>query len=275
MSAVRVTVVSDSHLSDRTPEATANWDAVVEHVAATNPDLVVHAGDISADGAGRPADLDVAAAHLDRLPAPTVVVPGNHDVGVGPGLESEYDHPLDDARLDRFRTAFGADRFAARVGRWRIVGVDAQLFGAGSGAEDEQWEWLAGQLDGREWEPLVFVLHKPLVPADGDTDRPYRYVPAASRDRLLALLDAAPPAVVVTGHVHQRLRHQRAGTTHVWAPTTWAVLPDDLQAPVGEKTCGVVELTLHDDGRADVATLAPPGLRSFTFGVDAVDPYGS
>jgi 3',5'-cyclic AMP phosphodiesterase CpdA len=272
MPAVRVTVVSDSHLSERTPEAASNWDAVVDHVAATTPDLVVHAGDISADGASRPADLEVAAADVDRLPAPTVVVPGNHDVGVAPAL-SGSEPPLDDARLDRFRDVFGADRFSARVGRWRIVGVDAQLFGAGTRVEDEQWDWLAAQLDGRA--PLVFVLHKPLVPADGDVERPYRYVPAAARQRLLALLDASRPAVVVSGHVHQRLRHERAGATHVWAPTTWAVLPDDLQAPVGEKVCGVVELTLHDDGRADVAEVVPPGLRNHMLGVDAVDPYSA
>jgi 3',5'-cyclic AMP phosphodiesterase CpdA len=267
---VRVTVVSDSHLSDRTPEAAANWDAVVDHVAATNPDLVVHAGDISTDGASRPADLTIAAGQLDRLPAPTLVVPGNHDVGVEPSLVSDHDRPLDDETLGRFRTALGADRFTARVGRWRIVGVDAQLFGAGHEAEDEQWEWLAGQFDG--WEPLVFVLHKPLVPISGDADRPYRYVPAAPRRRLLALLDGRP-AIVVSGHVHQQLRHESAGVAHVWAPTRWAVLPDEMQPSVGDKTCGLVELGLHDDGRADVAAFAPQGLRHLTLGIDATDPY--
>jgi predicted phosphodiesterase len=57
MSSVRVIVVSDSHLSNRTPEASANWDAVVDHVAAERPDLVVHAGDISVVGHDRVEDL--------------------------------------------------------------------------------------------------------------------------------------------------------------------------------------------------------------------------
>jgi 3',5'-cyclic AMP phosphodiesterase CpdA len=274
MPAVRVTVVSDSHLSERTPEAAANWDAVVDHVAATRPDLVVHAGDISADGSSRPADLELAAAQVGRLAAPTVVVPGNHDIGDAPGIVSDHEHPVDEERLVRFRTVFGADRFAVRLGAWRIVGANAQLFGAGSPAEEDQWDWLAAELDGgAEGSPLAVVVHKLVVPAGGDADRRYRYVPPRARERLLALLDAARPRVVVSGHVHQRLRHTRAGAIHEWAPTTWAVLPEHVQATVGEKQCGLLELTLHDDGRADVATLAPPGLRTFTIGQDAVDPY--
>ena len=83
MSAARVVVVSDSHLSARTPEATAHWDALVDHVAAAAPDLVVHAGDISTDGELAPDDLAYARAQLDRLARRSAVLPGNHDVGDG------------------------------------------------------------------------------------------------------------------------------------------------------------------------------------------------
>lgn len=43
-------MVSDTHLSAVAPEAEANWDAVVRHIALTAPDLVVHVGDLSLDG---------------------------------------------------------------------------------------------------------------------------------------------------------------------------------------------------------------------------------
>ncbi|HEX6420490.1 MAG TPA: metallophosphoesterase, partial [Acidimicrobiales bacterium] len=79
MTPPRLLVVSDTHLSPRTPEADTNWDAVVRHVAATRPDLVVHAGDVSLDGALAPGDLDHARRRLDRLPVPWRAVPGNHD----------------------------------------------------------------------------------------------------------------------------------------------------------------------------------------------------
>ena len=131
MGSVRVTVVSDSHLSERTPEASGNWRAAVDHIAATAPDLVVHAGDISADGARLPADLDFARRHLDeieRAGARVLAVPGNHDVGENPfgvdGVENDG-YPLVDAdRLARYRDAVGPDRWIVDIGDWRLVGLE-------------------------------------------------------------------------------------------------------------------------------------------------------
>jgi hypothetical protein len=52
------------------------------------------------------------------------------------------------------------------------------------------------------------------------------------------------------------------------------VIPDAVQRPVGRKVCGVVELTLHDDGRVDAAIVTPPGVRHLVLGEDVDDPYG-
>ena len=273
MAAVRVVVVSDSHLSRRTPEASEQWDAVVDHVAGDSPALVVHAGDVSADGGVRPDDLAFAHDRLRRLPAPWAVVPGNHDVGEVP-LPGVVGATVDDARLRRFRAAFGSDHFAVTLGRWRVIGLDALLLGAGGDDESEQWEWLDGHVAGTPpGTPLAVVLHKPLVPAPGDEDRTERYVPPTARARLLSALAAFGGRLVVSGHVHQVLRHTHGGLDHVWAPTTWAVLPDGVQPRVGRKVPGVVELTLHDDGRVDVATPIPRGMRPLVLGVDIDDPY--
>lgn len=267
-------VVSDSHLSDRTPEAAANWDAVIEHVAAVGPDLVVHAGDISADGGDRADDLEFARDRLDRLDVPVVVVPGNHDVGDTPSAGPDHGPDVGAARLARFRAVFGADRFSVGAGRWRLVGIDAQLLAAGGDDEAEQWAWIESELDGLDdGTPLVVVSHKPLVPARGDSDRPVRYIRPAARERLIALLGRVETRLVVSGHVHQALRHQRSGLDHVWAPSTWAVLPDSLQERVGAKVPGVVELTLHTGGGADVTTFTPAGMRHLVVGVDIDDPY--
>ena len=46
MPTTRLAIVSDTHLSSATPEADANWDAVVRHVDETRPDLVLHLGDL-------------------------------------------------------------------------------------------------------------------------------------------------------------------------------------------------------------------------------------
>jgi hypothetical protein len=94
-----------------------------------------------------------------------------------------------------------------------------------------------------------------------------------SRGRLLALLGPAGGRLVVTGHVHQSLRHVAGGLDHVWAPTSWALLPDRIQARVGDKIVGVVALTLHDDGRVDSKVQRPAGIRQGTLGEDVEVPF--
>jgi len=44
VTAVPVIIVSDTHLSPAAPEAEANWDAVLGHVSAAAPELVIHSG---------------------------------------------------------------------------------------------------------------------------------------------------------------------------------------------------------------------------------------
>ena len=268
-------VVSDSHLSARTPEATAHWDAVVDHVAAAGPDLVVHAGDISTDGEVVPDDLDYARRQLDRVPAPAVALPGNHDVGDGAAWTYDGAAAVGAETLGRYRAAFGPDRFSVGVGRWRLIGVDAQLLGSGEPEEDDQWAWFDEEI-GRvpAATPVGLVLHKPLVPADGDRDRPVRYVPEPARGRVLAALATVDARLVVSGHVHQALRRDRDGIAHVWVPSSWAALPDRIQAPIGAKRVGATGLTLHDDGSFAVDDIRLPGVDDVVIGVDVPSPYG-
>jgi len=264
MSAARVIVVSDSHLSARTPEADAHWDAVVDHVTSVAPDLVVHAGDISTDGEVVPEDLAYARAQLDRVPAPLAVVPGNHDVGDGAAWALDGAAVVGAETLGRYRAVFGSDRFSVEVGRWRLLGLDAMVLGTGEPDEDEQWAWLENEV-GRipRGTPVGVVLHKPLLPMDGDRDRPGRYVPEPARARLADLLASVDARLVVSGHVHQALRRERGPVTHVWVPSTWAVLPDRIQPPVGTKRVGAAGLTLRDDGGFDVTDIRLPSVATW------------
>jgi hypothetical protein len=102
---------------------------------------------------------------------------------------------------------------------------------------------------------------------------PYRFLPPESRHRLTALLKAEPPALVISGHVHQyRLLHLD-GADHLWAPTTWAVLPDEVQPTFGAKRCGIVSLELAAGTPPQPEFVRPEGMAQVTVGRDIPDPY--
>ncbi|HWF16957.1 MAG TPA: metallophosphoesterase, partial [Acidimicrobiales bacterium] len=143
-----VVLVSDSHFSTRAPEAEQNWAAVVRHVADVGPDLVVHVGDVSVDGARRPEELAQAPRQLDLLGAPWVAVPGNRDIGDNPSEGMATDEDVTSGRLAHWRDAVGSDRWVVDLGAWRLVGINAQLFASGGPDEDDQWSFIEQVLGG-------------------------------------------------------------------------------------------------------------------------------
>jgi hypothetical protein len=90
--------VSDLHAGTHLSPAAA---ALPADVAGTDPALTVLTGDLTLRA--RPAQLAAARALLDRLPAPRLVVIGNHDVPLL-DLRSRLLHPY-----DRYRSAIDPD----------------------------------------------------------------------------------------------------------------------------------------------------------------------
>src|SRR5581483_5798890 len=187
---------------------------------------------------------------------------GNHDIGDNPGVSRQPTVRPD--HLDAWRDTIGPDWWAVDCGGWTLLGLDAQLFGSGLPAEAAQDAWLAEQLAGLPRDrPLIVVTHKPLVASAAELAAAPRdrFVPAPHRDRLRQQLAARRVELVLSGHVHQYRMLAERGGRHVWAPSTWAVFPDDRQPAVGIKTCGVLTLDLHADGGLGVDLVTPPGLR--------------
>jgi 3',5'-cyclic AMP phosphodiesterase CpdA len=271
-----VTVVSDTHLSPRAPEAGANWDAVVDHVDRTLPDLVVHLGDLTLDGANDASELRRARGLLDRLPVRWHAVPGNHDVGDNPLASQTNGQAITAERHEAWLDAIGTDHWALELTEWTLIGLNAQLFGSGLAAEDDQWSWLGARLGEMPADrSTVLVMHKPLSASEHELALApaYRFVPAPARRQLERLLAGRATPLVVSGHVHQFRVLDIDARRHVWAPTSWAVLPDRVQARYGAKRCGIVALTLDADGRTHVSLEEPAGLTQITLSDDIPDPY--
>lgn len=241
---MRLVVVSDTHLSPASPAADRNWKAVVDHVATTRPDLVVHGGDLAADGTADPTDLEHARHRLDELSVPWRVVPGNHDVGNPWADRGE----LATARRN-YRAVVG-DRWWSLdddgPGGWRLIGLDSQALVTGHPDDEVEWAWLADALATER--PVAVFQHRPLAPTaptERDTDR--RYLPEPHRSRFRALLAGSTARLVVSGHVHQ-WRHEIVDGIHlVWAPSAWAAIADSFQPVIGTKVVGLVELELGAD----------------------------
>jgi 3',5'-cyclic AMP phosphodiesterase CpdA len=276
MTTSQVLVVSDTHLSARTPDAVTNWSAIVDHVAASPPDLVLHLGDLALDGPHAEGDLEFARAQLDRLAVPWLAVPGNHDIGDNPSPVTPAAALIDGEGIDRWVDVIGNDRWSIEIGGWKVVAVNAQLFGSGLPGENDQWAWLEAELQGSSGRlPVVFVTHKPLTAAD-DAELaaapPYRFAPIEAQRRLAGLLGQVKLGLVLSGHVHQyRVLHHR-GIPHVWAPTTWAVLPDESQTRYGDKRCGAVALELGGPS-LQYELVEPQGIRQLVMGQNTPNPY--
>ena len=267
---VRVLQVSDSHLSAGAPYADRNWQAVLDHVDATRPDLVVHTGDISCNGAGDINDLRHAYSQLDRLSVPWRAIPGNHDIGdFGDGPQR-----VSDARRRRYAAIFGDLSWSFHLGGIKFVGIDVQTLLSDLPAGAELWEWLGGELDTSE--PVALFVHRPLLPwHPAELDDPNRYVTEPGRGRLADLLHNVDLRLVASGHVHQWRAVEHGQTGHVWAPSTWATLPEHIQPTIGTKVVGCVDHELDPAAeRGATSTLVqPPGVVQVTIGEDFASPY--
>lgn len=269
-----VTFVADTHLAARSPGADRNWQAVVDHVDGRRPDLVVHAGDISLDGADHVQDLEHSRNCLDRLAVQWRAVPGNHDTG---DVGDEHHQPIDEARRARFRATIGEQFWLEDVGEsWRVIGVDTQLLTSALDGVDESWAWLDDALSTAR--RTIVVGHRPIDP-DGDefTDSPHRYLHGADRERMFGTLAGGGAEMYVSGHVHQWRQGSLGSLDYVWVPSTWAVLPERSQEIIGDKVLGIVEIDLPDDadGHPQVTRVERAGMHFAVYGDDWPAPYAA
>jgi 3',5'-cyclic AMP phosphodiesterase CpdA len=253
---MRVALIADTHLSSRSPECLANWHAARRAVERLAVDLSIHLGDMTLDGQTHNEELGLASRLVRHWPTEIRCVPGNHDLGDGSG-----EWPLDPRLLDAYHDAFGPDRWVHQVGRWRLLGINAQLLGTGSEEERDQWRWIEDQAGRAEPDSsTALFLHRPLWRPRGESMRKGRYVPGDAAERLLDGPLRSTLRLVVSGHAHQYLDLGIDGVRHVWVPSTAFILPDDMQARIGEKVVGIGLLQL-DDGNAQFDLWCPDGMK--------------
>jgi 3',5'-cyclic AMP phosphodiesterase CpdA len=243
----RVVQISDTHLSPFKPHFAANWAPLAQWIRGQDPDYVIHTGDVTVDGAGVEDELAHCAALFRDLGIPVMSVPGNHDVG-DPGHPIQ---PVDEARVAAWRRHMGPDWWSLDVEGWRLLGLDAMLFGSGLALESEQEAWLDAQLRSSEARSLAWFLHRPLfldLPDEGDSG--YWAVRPALRAPLLARLRHHNVALVASGHLHQMHSRTYEDCRYVFCPSAGFVVSEKRQMKMpGDKRLGAV---IYDFDRTSV-----------------------
>lgn len=234
----RVVQISDTHLSPLKPHFAGNWPPLAAWIAAQKPDLVVHSGDVTVDGADIAEDLRHCAGLLQNLGVRFRAVPGNHDVG-----DAKHRHqPVNRERLARWDAHFGPDRWCEDIEGWRLIGFDAMLIGSDAPEEQGQLAWLEEIMAAAPGRRFAWFLHKPLFldsPEEGDTG--YWSVKPEQRRPLMALGRRFGVGLVASGHLHKAHHFSRDGVEYVWAPSSAFLCgPSTQPAMPGEKRLGAV-----------------------------------
>ncbi len=273
MATFKLIQVSDTHLSRERPFFVPNWDAVVAHVNAAQPDLVINSGDIALNGENVPDDLAFSAEQHGRLTVPVRTIPGNHDIGDNPSPGS-HGAGISNQRREIYRSHFGVEQWTLAAGDWFFIALNAQLLGSGLPAEDAQWAFLEQAFAEAGERPVALFLHKPLFrdTPDEEHEASGRYVLRGPRAQLLSLMRKANLRLVACGHVHQHRMFEHEGVRHVWAPSTAFVLPDAMQPRIGTKEVGLVEYEFNGTEVA-VRFVTPSGAQHLDI-VDVPGAYG-
>jgi 3',5'-cyclic AMP phosphodiesterase CpdA len=256
-SVARIVVLSDIHLSPTHGFFWENWCVARAFADAATADAVIVNGDLAINGPDSDAEITFAASALAGLQTRVMALPGNHDVGDEPPGQ-DPDQIIDADRLARWDRSFSTDRWVLDAGGWRLVGVNAQLFGSGLSREDAQNQWLDEQLSTAA-RPVALFLHKPLFleHATEDVADPACMVPPARR-RLLDRLDRSDVRLIVSGHLHQYRDRMFGSQQHLWVPAVAFAAP---QARGGDGRCGLTVLDFTQDG-VEVTIERPSGLIS-------------
>lgn len=248
MTVINVLQLTDPHLfadGDARLNDVPTRDAFVEVLAACREtgiafDQVILTGDLAQD-----EELEtyrVLRGLMVDFGAPTQLIPGNHDSRAF----------MREVFPESVRLGADADPviFSIGLGAWRLIGIDTQIPGQSAGfVDDNQLEWLRGELDAHTGDPtLVFMHHPPLAIHSVWLDR----MGLRNQGAVLEILRAAPQVRAISaGHIHQELSVRDGAIDVLATPST----------------------AYQYKGRANTVVLdpVPPGFRIFRFEGDTYD----
>ena len=242
-----VVQISDLHMDPSNPENRKRLEAVRAAALDAEPDVLVISGDVSDDGFCHDGMFERIKSELATFGRPTLLIPGNHDVGDRAGEQNEIKREY----LMRWKSVFGQDRFSHINGNWSILGINTQILGSGFHEEADQFEWLDVELAQAEQagRRVAMFLHAAAYLLDRDEvlEGPSQYwgFNPYPRRELLKRLDRPSVKLVANGHLHWHQVFERGGALHVWCPGTQLIV-DDAIFPRGGDVIGFMRYTFNE-----------------------------
>jgi 3',5'-cyclic AMP phosphodiesterase CpdA len=192
---LRIAHISDLHVGGPLSLSEDELAAVFERIRATEPDIVVVAGDLTT--AGYEWEYEEAARWIEQLDFPKIVVPGNHDArNVG------YIHfqRLFGEPYSRYRQEFEPERASRlRASGFTVIGLDSSEPDVNEGRIGrDRYPWIREQFADPD-DIKITVIHHHIVPIPGTGRERNIVLDAGDLLRALTELDLD---VVLSGHKH-------------------------------------------------------------------------
>ena len=254
----RVVILSDIHISPTHGFFWENGCLARDFANSAAAEAVIVNGDLTINGPDSDEEVKFAALAIKSLRGPVLPLPGNHDIGDEPPGQ-DPDQIVNTQRLARWDSFLGADRWMMDTEGWRLIGVNAQLFGSSLRREDEQNRWLEEQLIAATGRSIALFLHKPLFLDDlNEGPASVACIVPGARARLVDMLRERGVSLVVSGHLHQYRDRTINGLRHLWLP---AVAFAAAQSLGGDGRCGLTVLDFSQRG-VEITIERPEGMVS-------------
>jgi len=217
-------IISDTHMRPEGGDESSPWEVnkyangrarwVIDRINRSNPEFVIHMGDIVHPFprlSTYNTASDAALRAHGKLKAPTYYLPGNHDVGdkKNPMMPADA---VDDFGLEAYAGLFGALYQSFDHKGVHFILINAQVFNSGLDHEAEQAKWLEADLAANAGKRIHLFTHYPPYVLDPGEPGNYDNIDEPARSWLLELLEKCRVEVMFAGHVHHFI-YQKHGIT--------------------------------------------------------------
>lgn len=242
--------ISDTHFGTEQPAAVAG---VLELAARVRPEVVVLSGDITQRA--RRSQFTAARAFVDRLPAPTLAIPGNHDIPLFNLAARLFAPYANFARAfgDNLQPQYDSDAFLALC-----VNTTRPARHKHGVVSTEQIMQIADRLGRARQDQLrIVIVHQPVLAIRAeDTNNLLR-----GYEEAVHAWASAGADIIMGGHIHLPYVQRIVDDTQTHGGKMWAVqagtavskrtrdqAPNSvnvLRHPPGDLVCSVERWDFH------------------------------